>query len=93
MLYNHYLGNSKESKEFQDVTFVGFHWLQNQFLTLVFWIRQFSLIEKKSNTKYLFAKENGTKEKGGQYEEYLFNKLRQIRNEQDGLISKNINVE
>jgi hypothetical protein len=57
------------------------------------WIQRVSLIEKNSKTKYLFAKENGTKEKGGQYEEYLFNKLRQIQNEEDGLISKKIKVE
>jgi hypothetical protein len=57
------------------------------------WIKRVSLIEKESNTKYLFAKLNGTKEKGGEYEEYLFNKLRQVQNEEDGLISKKIKVE
>jgi hypothetical protein len=57
------------------------------------WVKRVSILEENSNTKYLFAKENGTKEKGGHYEEYLFNKLRQIQNEEDGLISKKIKVE
>jgi hypothetical protein len=57
------------------------------------WIKRVSILEKDSKTKYLFAKPNGTKEKGGEYEDYLFDKLRQIQNEEDGLIAKKIKVE
>jgi hypothetical protein len=57
------------------------------------WIKRVSLLEANARTKYLFAKPNGTKEKGGEYEDYLFDKLRQVQNEEDGLISSKVKVE
>ena len=51
-----------------------------------------SKFEANSNTKYLFAFENGTKQKGGIYKEYLFCKLEDIQKEVEGMIARGIKV-
>jgi hypothetical protein len=56
------------------------------------WVRCAMEVEVKSNTKYLFANERGTKEKAGRYEDYLHTKLEAIQKEEEGLVPKSVKV-
>ena len=56
------------------------------------WVRRSILHESDSNTKYLFSKDNGRKQKGGEYEDYMHRKLENIQQEESGLIPRVVDV-
>ena len=56
------------------------------------WVRRVISFEMTSKTKYLFASMDGSKQKAGVYEEYLFRKLEEIQIEEEGLIPRVLKV-
>jgi hypothetical protein len=62
-------------------------------LNMKLWAERIMISEKESKTKFLFANEKGTRETGGMYEGYLYQKLESIQNEEFGLIPKKIKIE
>jgi hypothetical protein len=62
-------------------------------LDMKLWAERIMISEKSSRTKFLFANDKGTRERGGMYEGYLYQKLESIQNEEFGLIPKKIKVE
>lgn len=56
------------------------------------WTRRIMESEARSETVYLFANLNGSKESGAIYEPYLFAKLKAIQEEERGLIPKSLEV-
>ena len=56
------------------------------------WTRRIMASEARSETVYLFANLNGSKESGAVYEPYLFAKLKAIQEEERGLIPKSLEV-
>lgn len=61
-------------------------------LDIAVWVKRVSGYEQNSNTKYLFAFADGTKQKGGVYEEYLFRTLEDIQKEEEGMIARALKV-
>ena len=56
-------------------------------LNIEMWVNRVIHNETNSNTMFLFADNNGNKEKGSTYESYLFNVLEIIQKEEVGLIN------
>ena len=56
------------------------------------WVKRVSHFERDHNTKYLFSFNDGTKQKAGVYEEYLFRKLEEVYREEDGYMPKGIKI-
>ena len=61
-------------------------------LDIGIWVERVSLYEKDSKTRYLFANPDGSKEKAGKYETYLFQTLEVIQLGMTGLIPVAIKV-
>ena len=61
-------------------------------LDIGIWVIRACHYERDANTKYLFAFADGSKQKGGVFEEYLFRKLEDIQREEEGMIARGIKV-
>ena len=61
-------------------------------LDIASWVERASWFEMDQNRKYLFAFIDGTKQKEGVYEEYLFRKLESVYVKEEGYMSKGIKI-
>jgi hypothetical protein len=66
--------------------------ITNSGLDMKRWIERAIRMEKDSKNRYLFSNERGTKETGGVYENYLYEKLERVQKEEDGIISSKAKV-
>ena len=57
------------------------------------WVIRVGELKRDQNTKYLFSFNDGSKQKAGVYEEYLFRKLESVQMEEEGYMPKGIKVQ